>query len=69
LKGRNKPYLRIVCDDADQLEEITGSLAPLGLDIQVLLLDTFIPGRTAEVRPIDESSAKRPAGLQYPPGA
>jgi hypothetical protein len=41
LTPSDRPYLRIVCTDATEAQQVVDLLKPLKLDIEVLLLNAF----------------------------
>jgi len=42
-KGIVQPYLRLVTTPSDHMEDIIGELRKIGMDIEVSLLERFIP--------------------------
>ena len=45
LMMQNKPYLRVIDDDAPEAQQVVDLLKPLNIDIEVLLLHAFIPSQ------------------------
>ena len=43
LRGNERPYFRVVCNDEDEAQEAIDLLSTLKKDIEVLLLHDFIP--------------------------
>lgn len=47
-RGRGQPFLRVIASkaSADELDKIIERLAPLGIDIEALLIENFVPRRS-----------------------
>jgi hypothetical protein len=43
LLGYDRPYLRIVCTDEVEAQQVAGLLKPLNLDLEIFRLRAFIP--------------------------